>query len=764
MLQVILTAALLGAGDFDIAVQSLGIGNQWRPGDVTALHATVTSRQADPIAAWLQWELPDADGDILQWGRTLTLTPTSPSSLWLYAPTRPWDDSTTDWTLRLRTYEDGQPGRTLHAVRFRPGDIGAQTIERTQSAMAILASRRLGLEQYQGSSLISALPEETRITSGISADDLPDNWPGYRSLQFMVWADAPPTLDRRTASAILAWVRLGGHLAIVLPAIGNPWSVGSPDGPMAEVLGDLHPELGGAKLRDLAGVLGRGGTWPSLDLPIHSLGDRDADWPATLHPLHSLPDGRVVAIARTVGFGTVTVIGIDIADGRLTALGLPEADIFWNRILGRRADTPSPTTFAAIENAERLSALQPTSLPLRAGEVAAHEIAMRTAAGGRLGTVLILLIAYWIMAVPVGYVILRRRRQTQWSWMWFAASAALFTVITWTIAAAAGSIRVPLRHLSIVDHIYGQKGEHVQGWFSLYMPGYASSTTSLEAGEAGLLLPWISPGSSGTPPFADSLRIDIDINTPPKSLSLPARATTVNYSYDWLGGIDPDRAGNLLRIAPDDPPVATRRSLEGSLVNHLPAALKDVTILWITDERLPRPTLFRDERGTLHPWVDDTLSGRPLNRAYIWRAAAWAAGDRLSLGAISANLQEADLARALQERYAPKGTWSIGTGTLSPRDIVRNMEALSLYAHLTPPTYQKNPDEDRSPQSSRPVRTGARGLDFAQWFARPCIIVTGFLPNSEIPIAVELDAAPVEGSSGTTMFRWVYPLESGPAQ
>jgi hypothetical protein len=96
--------------------------------------------------------------------------------------------------------------------------------------------------------------------------------------------------------------------------------------------------------------------------------------------------------------------------------------------------------------------------------------------------------------------------------------------------------------------------------------------------------------------------------------------------------------------------------------------------------------------------------------------------------------------------------------------VYRNRKALSLYAHLTPPAYQKNPDEERSPQSSRAVRTGARGLDFAQWFSRPCVIVTGFLPNSEIPIAVELDGTPVAGSSGTTMFRWVYPLESEPSK
>src|SRR5439155_13267737 len=58
-------------------------------------------------------------------------------------------------------------------------------------------------------------------------------------------------------------------------------------------------------------------------------------------PLLALPDGRVVAIQRTFGFGRITVIGIDLADGRMAGLALPQADAFWNRILGRRNDTPT---------------------------------------------------------------------------------------------------------------------------------------------------------------------------------------------------------------------------------------------------------------------------------------------------------------------------------------------------------------------------------------------------------------------------------------
>jgi hypothetical protein len=83
----------------------------------------------------------------------------------------------------------------------------------------------------------------------------------------------------------------------------------------------------------------------------------DTPW----HTVLTLPDGQPVVIARPVGFGRLTLIGIDVTSqalmryrikrtpaGLLPTGTLPSAAVFWNPILARRGDAPiksSPTAF-----------------------------------------------------------------------------------------------------------------------------------------------------------------------------------------------------------------------------------------------------------------------------------------------------------------------------------------------------------------------------------------------------------------------------------
>ena len=756
---------LLAPGDVDVTVDAIGIGNSWRPGDVTAMHVTVTSALPAPQAAWIQWEVPDADGDIVEYGRPITLAPGRATATWLWAPTRTTDDHQTIWILRVRSFGDGVGGEDLAIQPVEPATISTNLIDGSEGLIAVLGTRRMGLDAFQPSGVVLTQGEASRIVSGLDAEDIPDLWPALGPLQALIWADAPPELDRRQASALLTWVRHGGHLVIILPGIANPWEVGSEEGPLREVLVGLAATPGTATLGDVRGLLGRSGRVPAIPVSMHVLSPAVGDWGGDLQPILTMADGRVVAAERRWGYGAVTIVGIDLADGRLASLGLPEADIFWNRILGRRADTPSPTAMAEADAEHYLNADAPRTITLRGGHMAAAIVAMSAAASGRVALVLLVLIAYWLIAGPVGFLLLKRRRLSHWSWAWFVASAAIFAAGTWGLAAFTTSTRQPLRHVTVLDHIYGAETQRIFGWFSAFLPGYGTRTISAGGVEDDvLLLPWTPPGGTSAP-FADTRRLVVAIDQPPSSITMPSRATTATFTFDALGGVDQDRAGDLIRIDPADPPAVresggTWRGLTGALLNRLPAALQDVSILWVTNGALQRPRLFVDD-GKRKSWVRRDESGRTLNRAYMWRMARWEPDDRLHLGLLDTSEQGASLEVALANRYVPRNNWDRYDDRPVPDgEWRRRMEMLAFYGHLPPPTWLKAPDDPQATPSGRVLRVDGRTMDLARWFGRPCIIVTGFVPDAEIPLPITVDDREPVASTGTVMVRWIYPLDT----
>src|SRR5262245_52582115 len=73
----------------DISVDQLGVGSAFRPGWIVPLRLKLLSKLVEPAPVWVQWEVPNTDGDIGEYGRSLTLTPNVPALTWLYAPLPP---------------------------------------------------------------------------------------------------------------------------------------------------------------------------------------------------------------------------------------------------------------------------------------------------------------------------------------------------------------------------------------------------------------------------------------------------------------------------------------------------------------------------------------------------------------------------------------------------------------------------------------------------------------------------------------------------
>lgn len=762
------------AQDFSITIDSLGVGNTWTAGVVTPLHVTVTSNRSDATAAWVQWEVPDANGDTVLWGKPITLSPEGKTSTWLYAPLRPWADASFSWDVRLKEWDGNGPTGVLATTKFSSNSVQALQLKSSSGCIAVFGTRRVGLTGYQSSAPYITKQESTTIVSGLTSAQLPDAWPALEGLDAIVWADSPPEFTYRQELAVEEWVNRGGHLVISLPMIGDPWNLGSENGALSSLIGDIQVNIEDISIREFDQILGRNRGWPEIQMTTRTFNvNNQQRSEGRLYPLVRVrSNNKVIGVQKRIGFGAVTLLGIDLTNGQLASLGLPETDVFWNRILGRRSDTPSQSTVSALDEHQQLSKTIPTETTLSTGELVAQEIAMSTTAGGRLGTVFIIILLYWVLSCPVVYFLLKRKQKQRWAWMTFAMIAVAFSFVTWGIASTTATIKTPLKHFTIVDHVFGGNGQRAVGWCSIFLPTFGTSSVQLEGGENNLLLPWASPFAYKIPPFVDRQEILIDLQQVPHTFGQPSRATTSNFSYDWIGGIDHSFYDSLIRATPNNEPtlIASRTnpatgSLQGSIVNNITSALQNVTIVWVTNEQLPVAQLGRLSDGSLAPWVEKNKSGQALNKAFAWRVSSWKSGETIDFASFDAS-PASDFSTAVKSRYKIEdgfGRNSMSRGGAETRKDWRSkMEMLSLYSHLQPPTYQKSPDSKQGPSSHHSTRTGGHNLNFAEWFGRPCIIVMGFIQNAPIPVPISVDGEQNMQSTGETFVRWVYPLGDTP--
>lgn len=776
-----------------VEVDQFGVGESVRPGSWAGIRLRLTNQTDAVRAVAVQLHLRDDDGDTALYTRSIVLNARATEATWLYAP-MPWNLAPErEFIVTVHEFDetettiDAAIGRRLTAARIRPGQ---QSVTDTTSPMiGVVGQRIFGLNQYDlvdtNRRILPSVHEIPDLRTNLNPALLPDSWLGLAPFETIVWSDTPfrdlGSREDPRVQALIEWVHRGGHLVIAMPPLsGDVYTQANPllDAESTDPRRNIMPVVRIKRHEDINlepyRALLTTAAYDDRPLPsrtaIHTFEPIDPDRTLDAIPLLRGPEGTV-AVRRIIGAGMVTVIGLDLFNAELAQQGTLRADAFWNRILGKRVDIPPAN-------------LQPKFLNrdiTRPDGYIALMIARPAAAGVGVILALIVFSIYWILAGPGGFGLLKAFNKTKFAWPAFVLTAAAFTLIGWAGATAIKQTSTAGNHITFFDHIYGSNAQRARMWTSIFLPDYGEQTITIDspdvAGWNNAITTWSPPGAGASLEFPDARPYIVQ----PRQFdrrTLPARSTTKDFQIDWLGRSEwrmpaPASAGwEPSLIWPAGSMVQGVRNLptiRGQLTHQLPGPLTRVSVILVTDQL--SETAERDAR-------DRDVRGLILSNAYMAQLPSWTPGDTLDLATVFAGLSptatpsERDaltLDSATQSRFRQTASafQSLGiTSTEPDRRDGREYTAftlLSLYSMLPP-----MPDGQLSNSSDlRQVRRAAHSLDLSAWITQPCLIIIGTIEDADAPINITERTNNSERSvamKGTTVLRWIYPLEPRPTR
>jgi len=807
--------AILGsvaaAQSVDVELIHYGVGDVLRGGGPVAAQFQFRSSLDRVTEIEAVWEVPNADLDIVEHARRFVLNPGQAQKRWLYAVLPPLAEGAlagSIFDLRLYEVAGGERVRDLGTVKIAPSTATnpPRVVGLAEDVFLVVGPRTSGLDIFAQGAQNGVIPSMNTVTlcgNVREAEAFPDRWEGLAMFDSIVWADgavAPARLSEESARSIELWTERGGNLVIALPSAGDPWSIGVEG---RHRLSALLPSVAPERIEDV----------PVRELlPMLSLADAMRDRTATMRlavfdaakldrgwrPFIATPapkgadgnpaarlgpyEGKLVGIRRELGFGHVTLLGIDVEE--ISARGLqipaiPQGDVFWNRVLGRRADTPSGQEYTALEAAGRLMSSSGYSKDIGDGKLIAEKIGLAgQAAIGVLAATLVFGL-YWLVAGPLGFAALRALKRERWAWVAYVGIAAVFTLGIWLIGGSMSGRTPMASHFTVLDMVERAPGEgditqiqrrKATSWISVYTPDYGETEVAIDPqGDPALrnqLTSW-RPANSTPEGFPSRERYVVPIDTPNRAM-VPSRATTVDFKADWLGAL---REGWGQMPSVSEPIAVSVKSTQGvqtisitgAITHKLPGALRDVQVLHVWPKQNPLQTLAPAEEGKV---TVRRFSAQLPNRGVLVSAPDWKPGQPLDLAKTlpqDARLSDRlGLEQTLERRYYSELEQQLRTGFGIVGDSLgfdRTVEMLTFYSMLQPPRYLRT-SESRG--LLRILRLGGRELDLSKWMTQPCLIVVGRLERATLPYPLTLDGEEIAGE-GDVLVRWIIPLPDAAA-
>lgn len=773
--------AALGGG-LQLKVTRFGVAGRPRAGEWFGMQVEFLSASDRLANVLLRLSVPDPDGDTAWYERAVVPNPNVRQSAWLYA--RFPHGLLPGAALTLQAFEAvDQPGDDPAATPFRAGALLGQLavavpqpIPSTAGAIAMVGNIAAGLNQYSESRLATAdyLPtghEEVELYRSLLPGDLPDRWMGYAPFETLVWSGGgaagrsaqPSDLTPPQAQALGEWVRRGGHLVAILPSVGQAWL--DRDHPLVSIIPDVvYQAVENADLEPLRPLLT---SRPDAPLEprttVHYLAPAPSAGPqdAMCVLAGPKPDGTggCVVMRRPVGIGAVTLVGIDLANPRLAGRRGVDAEVFWNRVLGRRARVLPPDELDRLHRSGEFRLLNRRDRVYDGG-VIEQEIAKQGKAAAGLLLAFVIFLLYWVIAGPLGYLVLKARGRAHFSWLAFVGAAGLFTAVAWGGANLLKQRSVEAQHLSVIDHVFGQPSQRVRGWHNIFLPAYGAQSIALEPGGeqwTQAVAAWDSPESgthTGLFMFPDARGYPVPCRAPSR-LRVPARSTTKHVQVDWAGA---PRAGWQMPVPrsarAETPEIGDELVVErapgggwavrGTLRHDLPGPLRDVVIVVSAGQA-------ETATGVTGALVREARAVSLTDR--------WAPGSDLDLWEVTQTRPGID---SSADRYFKDLLGGRPSQQFIPTDGARLSDdkrfgALSFFHLLEPP----NPRSQDPSWVAR--RVSLHGLDLSRWLTQPCVVVIGHLDEAPSPAPLLVDGA-VPKTTGHVVVRWVYPLAPRPPE
>ena len=770
--------------EVDLRIISVGLNNAARPGEWAGIQIRLTDHAAAQRDVLLRVVLTDVDGDDALYESVVSTTPNADLPVWVYARI-PFDIGHTGGFI-VQAFAAEEAENPTQGVGYLPGRPLGQTAYRWQQntlassgLIGVVGQTPGGIAGYgqrtQNAPDTNPLGHEVAaIVPMATTDLLPDRWMGLAMLRELIWnGPSPANLRIEQVRALREWIERGGHLVIILPAVSQDWlALGNRE--LASILPRVEVNrLESEQLTDLRPLLTDS---PADTRPI-------PDTTITLHTFDPLADaapgeadrilndaqGRCVVASRTVGIGAVTIVGIPGWNPALTGNRLPDADVFWHRVLGRRGHVATDAEFEEIKKQGDLATSNRSTRVFDQDINAGISQSGRSLAGVMLG--LVVFIAYWLVAGPGGFAMLKSKGLTKHAWVAFLAAALAFTALAWGGASILRPKRVEVSHLSILDQVYGQRVQRVRSWASVLIPVYGDASIWLDSDDAAAVggspfvqavAPWEPSGAGVRGSFPDAREYAIDSRNPDR-LTFPARATVKQVQLDWAGGIewesirprvaedaDPFHAVHFAPEGTTSPTGQRPPILQGQLIHNLPGALQNVQVIVFR-----RQVTLRAQTGL--------AQGLLLTTANAWTLQGeWTPGQVLDLDQVTSAPGLASLNTKLDNLVA-SGFDAANLPSAGSR--IDRFEWLAFFNLFGAPTqsgtFQKAPVARRE---------ATHAFDLSRWSTRPSLVIIATLTTEgddsmPQPIGIATNGSTrTPDYAGTTIVRWVYPLPDNPPE
>ena len=333
------------------------------------------------------------------------------------------------------------------------GEIPLLAVSPATELIGLCGKAGSGVEMILGSYVSESIAKTV-----IELEDLPDRWLGYDGLTALLLADVDlEKLDLSQRRALKAWVRAGGQLILIL---GDNWASAN-----ASIVSDIIPlhlkartSISAEALRGFPLISSVGvneadrikclaGT-PKSGLEIEEVGRTGPSAPA------------VLAARAQIGFGTVTLICVDLCDypfsswpdraryvARLILVKEPLKIPEDRPMMGRGGPFREETESALLRFMEKFRGMSTIPWPVAA----------------------LLAAAYIIVVCVVDYRVLKKRNLLKLTWFTFTGYALTFSLVAFLLSAIIKGRALQQRTLSMVDVSAGDgiaRGQTYVSFFS----------------------------------------------------------------------------------------------------------------------------------------------------------------------------------------------------------------------------------------------------------------------------------------------------------